>query len=70
MVKEKTVYIHLGQILQIGKLNILNTFGETVFQEKITNSYYEIITLDQPKGKYWIAIDSENIKTKKSFHIK
>ncbi len=70
VVKEKTLYIHMGEILKIGKLSISNNEGETVFQEKITNSHYEIITLDRPKGKYWINIDSEILKTKRSFILK
>ena len=52
VVKGKTVYIHLGEILKEGKLNIINTQGAIILKENITNSHYEVITLDQPEGKY------------------
>jgi hypothetical protein len=70
LVKEKTVYIQLNEILKNGDLVITNITGNTVLHEKITSSHYEVIWLDQPAGKYWIKIDSERIKTSKSFHIK
>lgn len=70
LVKEKTVYVHLEEILKNGELVITNTTGNAVFQEKIADSFYEVITLEQPEGKYWITIDSDKIKTKKSFHLK
>ena len=70
LVKEKTVYVHLEEILKNGELTITNTIGKTVFQEKIADSHYEVITLNKPEGKYWIKIDSDKIKTKKSFHLK
>jgi hypothetical protein len=70
LVKEKTVYVHLDEILQNGKLVITNSLGNIVFREEITDSFYEVITLEQPEGKYWIKIDSDKIKIKKSFILK
>ncbi|MBI9036672.1 MAG: hypothetical protein JEY97_00945 [Bacteroidales bacterium] len=70
LVKQKTVYVHFDQILQSGKLVITNSRGNTVFREKLTDSFFEVITLEQPEGKYCIKIDSDKIKTKKSFNLK
>jgi hypothetical protein len=70
LVKEKTIYVHLDEILQNGKLVITNSLGNIVFREKITDSFYEVITLEQPEGKYWIKIDSDKMKIKKSFTLK
>lgn len=70
LVKGKTVYVHLGEILKSGELFITNTLGNRVFQEEITNSHYKVIKLDQPQGRYQLVIDSEKLKTKKSFHLK
>jgi hypothetical protein len=69
-VKEKTVYLHMEGILKKGDIVITNISGNIVFQEKLTNSHYEVISLDQPEGKYWISIETEKKKTKKSFHLK
>ncbi len=69
-VKEKTVYVHIYEILKTGILVITNSYGNTVFYKKIANSHYVIISLEQPIGKYWIEIDSDKVKTKKSFHLK
>ena len=69
LVKEKTVYVHLYEILKNGKLVITNSLGNKVLRKKITDSFYEVITLEQPAGKYWIKIDSDEIKSKKSFHL-
>lgn len=70
LVKEKTVYVHLDEILNSGKLIITNSTGNTVFEEDLLQSHYRIINLDQPEGKYWITIQSMKTKTKKSFHLK
>jgi hypothetical protein len=70
LVRDKTLYIHLGEILKQANLVIIDAKGITVFSDKVTNSYYKVITLDQPKGKYWVNIDSENMKVKKSFLLK
>ncbi|MCB2219840.1 MAG: T9SS type A sorting domain-containing protein [Bacteroidetes bacterium] len=70
VVREKTVYIHLSEILKQGNLSIYDAQGNTIFKDKIANSYYEVITLDQPKGKYWVRIDSENLKMHKTFLLK
>lgn len=70
LVKEKTVYIQLDEILKKGDMKITNALGNTVFHDKIANSHYKVVGLDQPAGKYWITVDSEKIKTRKSFHLK
>lgn len=70
LVKGKTVYINLGEILKSGTLQIMNSQGTTVFQEKITDSHYEVISVDEPEGKYWIVIESEQMNIRKSFHLK
>lgn len=70
LVRDKTVHIHLGEILKQGNLVIDNARGEAVFSERIVNSYYEVIFLDQPNGKYWVRIDSDRLKIKKSFILK
>ena len=39
LVKEKTIYVHLDEILQNGKLVITNSLGNIVFREKIIDSF-------------------------------
>jgi len=70
LVKNKTVFIRFGEILNNGRLNITNTLGRQVFNKEFTKSHYEIIPLHEPGGKYWLNVDSDSIKTKKSFHLK
>jgi len=70
LVKEKTIYVHLEEVLSCGKLFITNTSGKSVFEENISKSDHLIINFNQPEGKYWITIQSQKTKTKKSFHIK
>jgi hypothetical protein len=70
LVKDKTVFIHFGEILNKGKLNIFDTLGHPVFNREFAKSNYEVISFEQPGGKYWLSIESDNLKTRKSFHLK
>ncbi|MCB0807507.1 MAG: hypothetical protein KDC05_17065 [Bacteroidales bacterium] len=70
LVRDKIVYIDLGEILKQGRLSIDDIKGNTVYKAEIADSHYEVIILDQPRGKYWVNITSDSLKTKKSFHIK
>lgn len=69
LVKEKTLYIHLGEMLKKAELTISDVLGAPIHTGQISQSNYEIITLDQPPGKYWLKIKSDKLKTKKSFHL-
>ena len=71
LTKSKTVFIHLDKIIDNGKLVITNREGNIIFKKSILFSFYEIIKLTgQQGGKYWLRIDSEKIKVKKSFQLK
>ncbi|HPE57628.1 MAG TPA: hypothetical protein P5514_06530 [Bacteroidales bacterium] len=70
LVLNNTLYVNLGKIIKRGNLIIHDASGKTIFKEQIEETNYEVIKLDQPQGKYWITIDSENDLTKKTFHLK
>lgn len=70
LVRDKIVYIDLGEILKQGRISIDDVKGNTVYKAEIANSHYEVINLNQPTGKYWVSITSDSLNTKKSFHIK
>ncbi|MBE0655811.1 MAG: T9SS type A sorting domain-containing protein [Bacteroidales bacterium] len=70
LVRDKTVYIQLGEILRNGNLSISDAHGKILMQVTILKSNFKVVDLNQPKGKYWVSIDSENMKVKKSFLLK
>lgn len=70
LVNNNIINIHFGEILKNGYLEITDAYGKTVFQKSLANTHYEVISLHQPEGKYWLSIDSEEIKTRRSFHYK
>ncbi|MBN1338899.1 MAG: hypothetical protein JXA03_06225 [Bacteroidales bacterium] len=70
LVKDKTVFVRFGEILDKGRLDITNALGHQVFNKDFTKSHYEIISLREPGGKYWLTVDSDGIRIKKSFHLK
>lgn len=70
LVREKIVYIQFEEILEQGNLVITNILGDKVFEEKISDTNYKAITLDQPAGKYRLEIYTDTSNIKKTFHIK
>ena len=69
LVRDKIVYIDLGDILKQVRISIDDVKGKTLYKSEIANSHYEVINLNQPRGKYWVIITSDSLNTKKSFHL-
>jgi hypothetical protein len=69
VVIDKTLYIHFEEYLDNARITITNNNGEKIYENKINKSFYEIIKLDQPSGKYKLKVDSQQIFLTKTIQI-
>ncbi len=70
LTRKKTILVHFSELLKTGELRVLNSQGDKIFFKNVKNSILESFTLDQPEGKYWLIVNSDKMKIKKSFHLK